>query len=237
MADVAHEKSYHLPDELFPADIFHLATALQQLRALRDSAVGADVAAKMDQATAELAAANPLTAMPAVGDIAPKFELANQSGTIVSLDELIATGPAVLVFYRGVWCPFCSLTLRAYEQYLPDLRTMGASLVGISLQTPDDSLTTAQRNALTYQVLSDLGAKVSRAYGLTFRLPEYLRKSYRELGHPLPAFNGTDDWELPIPATFVVDSDGIIRFAEALPDYTYRTNPADVMAALRKMTA
>jgi peroxiredoxin len=231
------EKNYHLPYELFPTGAFELPVVLQKLRDLRDSAVGADVAAKMDLATAELAGADPLAGMPGIGDIAPGFELPNQTGSIVSLDGLLAVGPAVVVFYRGVWCPFCSLTLRAYEQHLTELATSGVSLVGISPQTPDDSLTMAERNALTYQVLSDVGATASRAYGLVFELPTYLRDTYRTLGHPLPAFNGTDDWELPVPATFVIDGDGKIVFADALADYTHRTDPAQVMAAVRHLTS
>lgn len=229
------ENNYHLPYELFPTEAFELPVVLQKLRDLRDAAVGADVAAKMDQATAELAGVDPLAGMPGIGDIAPTFELANQTGSMVSLDGLLATGPAVVVFYRGVWCPFCSLTLRAYEQHLSELGELGVSLVGISLQTPDDSLTMVERNALTYQVLSDVGARVSRAYGLVFDLPPYLRDIYRTLGHPLPAFNGTDDWALPIPASFVIDRDGKIVFADALADYTHRTDPAQVMAAVRQL--
>jgi peroxiredoxin len=230
-------RNYRLPYELFPTGSFELPAVLQRLRDVRDSAVDTDVVAKMEQATEELVAASPLATMPAVGDTAPKFELVNQTGAMVSSDALLATVPAVVVFYRGVWCPFCSLTLRAYEQYLPELRKLGASLVGISLQTPDDSLTTVERNALSYQVLSDLGGKVSRAYRLIFQLPGYLLEIYLQLGHPLPAFNGTNDWELPIPASFVINRDGIVQFAEALPDYAYRTDPAEVIAAVRKLTA
>ncbi|MCV7094215.1 peroxiredoxin-like family protein [Mycobacterium kubicae] len=229
------EKSYSLPYELFPTGPFELPAALRRLRDMKKSARGPDIAALMDQAVAELADADSLTMVPGVGDPAPKFELPNQIGALVSLDGLLATGPAVLVFYRGVWCPFCTLTLRAYEQYLPDLRSAGASLVGISLQTPDDSLTMAERNRLSYPVLSDLGGAVSSNYGLVFKLPNYLQEVYRQLGHPLPAFNGTDDWELPVSATFVVDRSGLVRFAEALPDYTQRSDPADVLATVMRL--
>jgi peroxiredoxin len=230
------EKTYYMPYELFPTESFELPVALQGGRELRTSVVGADVAAKMDRATAELEAANPLANVPDVGAIAPTFELLNQNGEMVSLEVLLRSGPTVVVFYRGVWCPFCNLTLRAYEQQVPQLQELGASLVAISLQTPDDSLTTAERNTLTYHVLSDSKAAVSRAYGLVFELPEELKDIYRKLGHPLPAFNGTGDWKLPIPATFVIDRDGRIQFADALPDYTYRTDPVEVMATVRKLT-
>jgi peroxiredoxin len=234
--DVDVEKKYHIPDEFFPAESFELAAALQKLRDSRDSAVPANIAAKLDQATAELVGADALDGMPGIGDMAPKFELANQNGSMVSLDGLLATGPVVVVFYRGVWSPACNLTLRAYEQHVPQLRKMRASLVAISLQTPDASLTMAERNALSFEVLSDVGADVSYAYGLVFELPGYLHDIYRNLGHPLPAFNGTDDWELLIPASFVIGRDGRIQFADAIPDYLHRTDPADVIAVVRQLT-
>jgi peroxiredoxin len=107
--------------------------------------------------------------------------------------------------------------------------------VAVSPQTPDDSLTVAERNDLTYEVLSDVRAAAARAYELVFRLPRYLQEAYQELGYHLPAFNGADDWELSIPATFVIDRDRTIRFADADLDYTRRADPADVLAALREM--
>jgi peroxiredoxin len=113
---------------------------------------------------------------------------------------------------------------------------MGTSLVGISPQAPDDSLTTADRNELGFQVLSDVKGAVAAAYGLLYELPAYLQEVYIERGHPLPAFNRTDDWTLPIPATFVIGVDGEVRFAEAFVDYTYRTDPAEVIATVRRIT-
>ncbi|OBJ50939.1 hypothetical protein A9W95_23015 [Mycobacterium sp. 1423905.2] len=191
--------------------------------------MGSEAAAKMDQATAELAGADSLAHIPAVGDAAPTFALPNEVGEIVSLDGLLASGPAVLAFYRGVWCPFCSLTLRAYQPHLPALRASGASMVAISLQTPDASLSTAAGNGLSYPVLSDVGGAVSRDYGLVFQLPGYLQDVYRQLGHPLPTFNGTNDWALPVPAVFVIDKSGVVRFGKALLDYTQRTDPLEVV--------
>lgn len=93
-----------------------------------------------------------------------------------------------------------------------------------------------ERNDLTYDVLSDVGAKTAREYGLVFTLPDYLREPYRTLGHPLPAFNGTDDWELVIPATLVIDRKGTVRFAEGHPDYTVRPDPDKVLRVLRAIT-
>ena len=228
----SHEGS-HKPSARWSRD---LAVGLQQLRDQRSSPrEGLDITAKMDTSTAEIAAAIPLSRMPQIGNVAPKFELMNHLGSMVSLNTLLAGGPAVLVFYRGGWCPFCSLTLRAYSQHLNELRNLGASLVAISLQTLADSVATVEKNRLGYDVLSDLGGAVSRAYGLIFRLPQPLQRIYRELGRPLPIFNGTDDWALPLPATFVVDGDAIVRFTVAMPDHTHRVDPVAVVAAVKQI--
>ena len=238
MNPAAHpERNHHLVESLFPVGTFTLAEALEQLRGGRVAAVGAEVAAAMDRATDELIRTHSPAGMPAVGGAAPRFELADQNGTVIALDDLRAAGPVVVVFYRGAWCPFCSVTLRAYQQLLPELRALGADLVAISLQVPDGSLTTAERNHLTYHVLSDVGGAVSRAYGLIFRVPGHLETVYRELGLSLPELNGTDDWELPVPASFVIDRGGTVRFAEALPDYMRRSNPAEVLAVVREISA
>lgn len=228
------DTTHSYPRLLSPGD-FELPAVLAMFRSARDSAFGADVGVLMDKATAELEATHPLTAVPAVGDPAPGFELPDHKGGVVSLDSLVATGPAVVVFYRGVWCPYCNLTLRAYQNHVDALRESGASLVAISPQIPDESLNTLERNSLQYDVLSDVGADTARAYGLTFRLPDYLVDLYRAHGIPLPAFNGTDTWELPIPATFIIDSTKTVRFAEAAPDYTQRADPAEIVAAVQKL--
>jgi peroxiredoxin len=233
MSDMSDKKTYARYDEYFPQEAFDLPAVLKMFRDGSDALVGSDIADRMHRATAELEAADPLKGMLKAGEAAPPFELPNYKGSQVSLSGLLASGPVVVVFYRGVWCPYCNLTLRAYQQLLPQISELGASLVAVSLQAPDDSLTTAERNSLTYEVLGDVGANTSRDYGLVFRLPEYLQEAYRMLGHPLPAFNGTDDWELPIPATFVIDRQGTVRFAEAYPDYTRRPDPQEALAVLR----
>jgi peroxiredoxin len=132
--------------------------------------------------------------------------------------------------------PFCNLELHSLEQYLPRIEELGASLVAISGQTPDNSLLMAEKNELTYEVLSDAGLTVASSYGLVFRLPDYLQEAYEQLGHPIPMFDGAGQQTLPIPATFVVDRDGIVRFAYANPDYTHRADPDDIVATLESIT-
>ena len=229
-------RGYRRLDVHYPDGPFDLAEVLAMFRGMRDTAVGTDVGQRMDRATAQLASQTLTDDIPSVGGRAPLFSLPNATGTPVSLEQLLDSGPVVLTFYRGIWCPFCNLAQRALQQYLPEITQLGASMTAISLQVPDDSMTMAERNNLTFEVLSDVGGTVSKSYGLLFTLPKYLQQIYQDLGHPLPEFNGTDDWTLPIPATFVIDQAGVVRFRFADPDYTRRAAPADILAALRSIT-
>jgi peroxiredoxin len=169
---------------------------------------------------------------PKLNDRMPAFELPDQLGRRVHSDDLIARGPLVVSFYRGSWCPYCSLELRALQQHLPRFAALGASLVAIGPQVPDESLSTAEKFALSFPVLSDLGNAVARRFGLVFTVSEQLRPLYAGFGIDLPRYNGTDSFELPIPATFVVDRAGIIRAAHADPDYKRRMEPEQIIDAL-----
>ncbi len=123
--------------------------------------------------------------------------------------------------------------MRAYQSILPQIRAVGARLLAVSSQTPDNSLTTAEKNGLAFDVLSDSGSELTRAYGLVFRLPDSLRPYYDRIGVSLEQYNGDDSWQLPIPATYVVGQDGIVRFAYLDPDYTRRLEPAELLEVLR----
>ncbi len=169
----------------------------------------------------------------AIGDPAPDFSLPNARGETVTLAETIARGPAVVTFYRGSWCPYCNLTLRAYQQHLSEMQAMGATLLAISPQTPDNSLSTVEKNELEFEVLSDAGNLVARRYRLVFVLPEPLRSVYREMGIDLAEVNGDTSWELPMPGTFVVDGDAIIRLAFVDAEYRRRLEPTAILETLR----
>jgi peroxiredoxin len=145
---------------------------------------------------------------------------------------LLKQGPVVLTFYRGDWCPYCNLQLRAYQAILPRIRELGANLVAISPQTPDNSLSTAEKKGLTFPVLSDGGNAVARRYGLVFSLSETLRTT----GANLPSFNGDDSWDLPMPGTFVIAPDGTVRLAFVDADWTRRLEPAAILDALQRLT-
>lgn len=170
-----------------------------------------------------------------VGDRAPDFSLPNVHGGERSLQEAIAEGPVVLSFYRGSWCPFCNLELNALQQHLPDIEACGASLIAVSPEKPDSSLSHAEKLGLQFDVLSDLGNRVADAYGLIMTVHETLRPLYPQWGIDLPAANGDDSYQLPVPATYVIDQQGIIRAACIDKDYTKRMEPAAIIEALRKL--
>ena len=166
-----------------------------------------------------------------VGDQAPKWTLPNALGDEVSLDDCLMAGPVVLAFYRGGWCPYCNLQLRAYSEVLHEIDELGGQLIAISPQLPDDTLDTAERVSLRFEVVSDIGNEVARRYGIVHPIPDDLREYYSHL----PAHNGDGSFELPLPATYVIDPAGVIRFAFVDADYRRRAEPADVLAGLSTM--
>lgn len=169
------------------------------------------------------------------GDRAPAFTLPDQDGAMVSSADLLARGPLLLSFYRGVWCPFCNIELKALQEVLGELQARGASLVAISQQTPPNSRKSQRENALTFPILSDKGGEVGAAFGLRWVVPEEMREVHRQLGGPLPTFNGEDSWTLPMPGRFVIGQAGIIAYAEVNPDYTRRPEPDDLFPVLDRL--
>ena len=173
-----------------------------------------------------------------VGDRAPSIVLSNARGDTVDVGTLLKRGPVVVAFYRGGWCPFCNLELRAFQRLLPDIEAAGASLVAISPEKPDDSLSTAEKNALTFEVLSDVGQKVGRAFRLVYEFSDELKSAYKEFGLDIPAKNGApSEWALPISATYIIDRDGVITYAYTDADYRDRADPIDILAVLKRTAA
>jgi peroxiredoxin len=167
------------------------------------------------------------------GDLAPDFTLPNAKGEKVTLSTLLAKAPVVLTFYRGGWCPYCNLHLRAYQKALPEIRAAGGQLVAVSPELPDKSLTTAEKNALEFEVLSDLKGEAGRAYRLFFDLSDELRQLYAASGNDLSKWNADGEWHLPMPATYVIGQDGRVKFAFVDAEYRNRAEPANLIAALR----
>lgn len=171
----------------------------------------------------------------AVGDTVPDFALPNARGETVRSAGLVGRGPLVVTFYRGGWCPYCNLELRAYQAELDRIRGFGADIVAISPELPDKAMSTAERNAIGFEVLTDGGNAVARQFGLVFRLSDELVEIYKRNGNDLERNNGDGSWELPIPGTFVVGRDGRVVLADVDPDYTRRLDPAEVIAAVDRV--
>src|SRR5258706_12910939 len=166
------------------------------------------------------------------GTQAPDFTLLDARGTAVTLSQLLTQGPVVMTFYRGAWCPYCHLTLRAYQQALPQLQVGGATLIAISPQTPHHSRALAEKLELTFALLSDKGNQVARQFGLVFTIDEAVRGAHKQVGADLPRFNGTDSWDLPISGTFLIDQSGTVRLAFVHPDFHRRLYPPVIIARL-----
>lgn len=193
-----------------------------------------EVRAIMERATAELITSGAAARTLKAGDRAPVFTLEAHGGAPLSSADLLARGPLVLSFYRGVWCPYCNMELQALEAARGSFEAAGARLVAISPQNRVNSRKSVRENGLGFPILSDPGNALAAAFGLRFALPAYLAELYKSLGNNLPMFNGDDSWTLPMPGRFVIGSDGVIAYAEVNPDYTRRPEPAEMLPAIRR---
>ena len=191
--------------------------------------------AVMDRATAALESSGLVNQSLKVNELAPNFMLPNHLGQIIELQSLLRIGPVVLSFYRGAWCPYCNLELHALQKIVPQLQQLGTTLVAISPQIPDHSLSTSEKNGLTFEVLSDVGNQVAHQYGLVFTLPDALRPIYQDFGIDIPAHNGSNSFELPIPATYIIAPDRRVVRSFVDPDYTKRLDPEDILNALTQL--
>ncbi len=215
-----------------------LKEQLAQYRAGWRKRVPADRQAIMERHIEQLRNGVIARTMLKVGDHAPPIVLRNATGEIVDIGELRKKGPVIVTFYRGGWCPYCNLELKAFQEVLPEINAAGASLAAISPEKPDDTLSTAEKNALAFVVLSDVGHKIGRAFGLVYQFTDELRSAYREFGLDIPAHNGApDEWALPISATYVIDRDGTIIYAYTDVDYRDRADPRDVLEILTRKAA
>ncbi|MBX9399221.1 AhpC/TSA family protein [Streptomyces sp. TRM72054] len=198
----------------------------------RQQQIPAEIREIMRRAGQELADSGQADRALTVGAQAPRFTLPTATGQTLALDDLLADGPVVLTFYRGAWCPYCNIALRALQQHHDAITAHGARLVAISPQIPDESLTLAEKHDLAFDVLSDIGSDTAKQYGLAFDLPDDLAAVYDRLGFDLQRVNDGHPRTLPLPATYVIDRDGVIRWAFVNADYTTRAEPADILAAL-----
>ncbi|MGC2472718.1 MAG: peroxiredoxin-like family protein [Candidatus Sulfotelmatobacter sp.] len=199
--------------------------------------VPAETQAVHAQAVAELKAEGIAGRTMPVGAKTPQFELPDHDGRIVRSAELLARGRLVLCFIRGRWCPFCVGQMESMNLVASSIAGAGASLIAISPQTVKQSYFMHDQHKLRFPLLSDAGNNVARQFGLTYRVPTAQEAVYRRAFVNLPFTNGDDSWELPIPATFIVDRDGTILYASANEDYTERPEPTYIVECLSSRAA
>lgn len=212
-----------------------LQSELNQFKASWLERVGSETARLVDDDNAALQSVAD-RALKA-GASFPAMTLVNQTGGATDLAKLMSEAPLVVTFYRGGWCPYCNLELRAYQKALPEIAALGGRLVAISPETPDNTLSTAEKNALAFDVLSDAKGRLADALGIRFELSPAIRALYQKFGHDLPVRNADDKWSLPMPASYVVAKGGRIVLANVDPDYRKRLDPVMAIEALAKLGA
>ncbi len=198
----------------------------------KEAKLPGDVLALMAQTNEELIAQHIKNNALQVGAKVSNFSLNNHSAEQVELADLLNNGPVIISFYRGNWCPYCNLELKALNDHLSEFKTHNAQLIAISPQLPDETLSSAQKNALEFDVLSDINNKVAEQFGLLFTLDERIVALYSQFGIDFEKYYGNKSYTLPLPATYVINQKGIITYAFLNEDYTLRAEPTDVLAAL-----
>ncbi len=169
-----------------------------------------------------------------IGDKAPDFSLINQKGETLTLSDELKKGPVILTWYRGGWCPYCNINLHHLQERLPDFHKAGASLLALTPELPDKSLSTSEKHNLEFEVLSDVGNTVAKEYGVVFQLMKEVADVYQK-GFDLHSYNGDESNELPLAATYVIDKNGIIQYAFLDADYRKRAEPDAIISALEKL--
>jgi len=198
----------------------------------KEAKLPADVLALMDTTNEELIAQHIKDNALQIGAKVENFSLVNHNGESIELNDLLNKGPVIVSFYRGGWCPYCNLELKALNDYLAQFKTQSAQLIDISPQLPDETLSTTQKNELDFDVLSDVSNKVAEQFGLLFTLDERIQALYTQFGIDFEHYYGDKSFKLPLPATYVINQEGVITYAFLNEDYTLRAEPIDIMAAL-----
>ena len=211
-----------------------LKDELDKLRAASAQKFPPETLAVMQGATKDLIASGIAEQSASEGSAAPDFSLPNAHGEPVASGALWEDGPAVVSFYRGGWCPYCNIELKALQDRLPEIEALGARLVAITPETPDKALSTQEKNEIGFDVLSDDGNRVASAFGLTFRLPDAVNELYKGFGIDLETSNGEASQTLPVPATFVIGKGGKVLKAFVDADYTRRAEPEEIIEALKE---
>ncbi len=210
-----------------------LTRKLELMKAASSIQIPADKKKIMQEAVEELRTSHLAQKALKAGRLMPDFSLPDSNGGMVKLKDLLKDGPVILAFYRGSWCPYCNAQLASYQEYLGKFKAKGAQLVGMTPEKPDLTALMREGKKLEFKILSDANNKLAKKLGLVFGVSEELKKLYLQFGIDLEKSQGNPDWELPVPATYVVGKDGRIIYAFVDPDYTHRADPEDILKALK----
>jgi peroxiredoxin len=222
-----------LEESVLDTDLRPLRELFAERKGLIAKYVPPEAQAVHARAVAELREKRLARNILAVGAQAPAFELNDLNGKLTSSAALLSKGRLVICFFRGRWCPFCVGQLEAMNLILPQIEQAGASLLAISPQTIQQSFFMGDQHKLSFPLLSDAGNEVARHFGVVYRVPDEQEAIYRRAFINLPFANGDDSWELPIPASFILNRDGTVLYAAASEDYTERAEPSDILHALQ----
>lgn len=211
----------------------NLSESLAAKKAATQKNLPADKWAIMNNSTNALSEAKLSLNALKIGDILPAFNLPNAHSTKVKLDDF-DNDYLVISFYRGGWCPYCNMELRALQDILPELKSLNTALIAISPETPDNSLTTLEKNELSFNVLSDIDNKYAKELGLVFQMPEDLRALYHSFNLNVDVHNGNKDYELPMPATYIINKHQEVIYSFVPEDYTERLDPEIILKVIKK---
>ncbi len=211
----------------------NLADEIQNLQKEMIPNIPEEALAVLLRKTEELVASRLSEQSLKTGDLAPPFSLPDDRGVIQKSETLLSDGPLIISFYRGGWCPYCNLELRALQRIWPEIRSHGASLLAIAPERPEKVQESVESKGLEFPLLSDRGNHVAKEFGLVFSLDEALRPIYKAFGFDIPDYNGDQSYELPMPATYIVDTDGRIIWSFVDEDYTKRAEPEEILSVLK----
>jgi len=197
--------------------------------------IPAEAIKEFQEAAKRLAAKNLEKNSLKKGDKIPEFSLLNIHGKNVSSKELLKKGPLVISFTRGSWCPYCNLEIVALQKAYPEIKKSGANLISISPNVPEKYSEMETKHSLTFDLLSDIGNKIAKKFGLVFILDTQLKPFYKQMGIDIPGYNGDNSFELPFPATYVVDTNGTVIYSYVNSDYTSRAEPSEILKVLKSI--
>ena len=212
-----------------------LRQQLEELTSKLRTLVPADRLSVVDQAIEELKSSGIAERVLKPREKAPALELPDGDGQLWRSEDLLRNGPMVIVFYRGRWCAYCNTQLVALQEIHKQIAAAGASLVAISPQTQKHSYMTRDMHHLRFPVLSDAGNQLARKFGLVYRLSRELQAMYESIFTRLPGYNGDQSWELPLPATYIIQPDETIGYVRVDADWRQRPEPEETLKELPKL--